>query len=70
MSFVGFLCSFVLGFLAGGVAGIVFGFAWYERKCGLLVGDDADIGKDQNLKLRARQDPPVRLGFTGPERPI
>jgi hypothetical protein len=30
------LCAFVLGSLVGGVGGILFGFVWYEHKCGLL----------------------------------
>ena len=30
------LGAFVLGSLVGGVGGIVLGFIWYERKCGLL----------------------------------
>jgi hypothetical protein len=52
MSFVGLLCSFVLGFLGGGAAGIVFGFAWYERKCGLLV----DHSGKRALAIRAELD--------------
>ena len=36
MSFVALLCAFALGFAVGGIAGIVLGFVWYERKCGLL----------------------------------
>jgi hypothetical protein len=27
---------FALGFCIGGVGGIVVGFVWYERKCGLF----------------------------------
>ena len=51
MSFVGFLCSFVLGFLGGGVAGIVFGFAWYERKCGLLLDHSGKRGSAVRAEL-------------------
>ena len=36
MSFVALLCAFALGFGVGSIAGIVLGFVWYERKCGLL----------------------------------
>lgn len=37
MSFIGLLCAFGLGLLAGAAGGIVLGFAWYERKCGLMT---------------------------------
>jgi hypothetical protein len=36
MNFAELLPAFVLGALIGGVGGIVLGFVWYERKCGLL----------------------------------
>ncbi len=36
MSILAPLCAFALGFCAGGAGGIVLGFVWYERKCGLL----------------------------------
>jgi hypothetical protein len=36
MGFIAPLCAFGLGLCAGGVGGIVLGFVWYERKCGLL----------------------------------
>lgn len=36
MGFVAPLCVFLLGFVVGAVGGIVLGFVWYERKCGLL----------------------------------
>ena len=36
MNFLALLCSFALGCFIGGVGGIVLGFVWYERKCGLL----------------------------------
>jgi hypothetical protein len=36
MSLVAPLCAFTLGFGVGGIGGIVLGFVWYERKCGLL----------------------------------
>jgi hypothetical protein len=36
MSILASLCAFALGFCAGGAGGIVLGFVWYERKCGLI----------------------------------
>ncbi len=36
MSFLAPLCALALGFVVGGVGGIILGFVWYERKCGLL----------------------------------
>jgi hypothetical protein len=36
MGFVVPLCVFALGFAVGGCGGIVIGFVWYERRCGLL----------------------------------
>jgi hypothetical protein len=36
MSFIAPLCVFLLGFVVGGVGGIVLGFVWYEHKSGLL----------------------------------
>ena len=45
MSFVICLCAFALGLSVGGAGGIILGFAWYERKCGLL--------SDQSGKRRA-----------------
>jgi hypothetical protein len=36
MSFFALLSSFALGLCVGGAGGIVLGFVWYERKCGLL----------------------------------
>jgi hypothetical protein len=36
MDFSELLPAFVLGCLVGCVGGIVLGFVWYERKCGLL----------------------------------
>ena len=36
MNFAELLPAFALGVLIGGVGGIVLGFVWYERKCGLL----------------------------------
>jgi hypothetical protein len=36
MSFVALLSSFALGLCVGAAGGVVFGFVWYERKCGLL----------------------------------
>ena len=36
VSFLVLLGLFVLGFIIGGIGGIVLGFAWYEHKCGLF----------------------------------
>jgi hypothetical protein len=36
VNFAELLSAFALGSLVGGVGGIVLGFVWYERKCGLL----------------------------------
>jgi hypothetical protein len=36
MGFAELLGAFVLGCFGGGAGGIVLGFVWYERKCGLL----------------------------------
>jgi hypothetical protein len=36
MSILAPLCAFALGFCVGGASGIVLGFIWYERKCGLF----------------------------------
>jgi tRNA(Ile)-lysidine synthase TilS/MesJ len=52
LSFVGLLCAFGLGFSIGGVGGIVLGFAWYERKCGLL----ADKSGERAAAIRAELD--------------
>jgi hypothetical protein len=52
LSFVGLLCAFGLGFSVGGVGGIVLGFAWYERKCGLL----ADKSGERAAAIRAELD--------------
>ena len=52
MSYIGLLCAFALGILACGAAGIVAGFAWYERKCGLL----ADTSGKRAMAIRAEQD--------------
>jgi hypothetical protein len=52
LSFVGLLCAFGLGFSAGGVGGIVLGFAWYERKCGLL----SDKSGERAAAIRAELD--------------
>jgi hypothetical protein len=35
MTFIELLCAFGLGIPIGALGGIVVGFAWYERKCGL-----------------------------------
>jgi hypothetical protein len=52
MSLVGLFCAFTLGFLIGGGGGIVLGFAWYERKCGLL----ADKSGERAAAIRAELD--------------
>jgi hypothetical protein len=36
MGILELLFAFGLGIPVGGVGGVVLGFAWYERKCGLL----------------------------------
>jgi hypothetical protein len=36
MSVLAVACCLALGFAIGGAVGIVVGFAWYERKAGLL----------------------------------
>jgi hypothetical protein len=36
MSILAPVCAFALGFCAGVAGGIVLGFVWYERKCGLF----------------------------------
>jgi hypothetical protein len=36
MGILALLFAFGLGIPVGGVGGIVLGFTWYERKCGLL----------------------------------
>ena len=36
MDFVPSVCVFALGLCIGSIGGILLGFAWYERKCGLL----------------------------------
>jgi hypothetical protein len=51
MSFTGFLCAFGLGILVGAVGGIVLGFAWYERKCGLLTDE-----RGKRATIRAELD--------------
>ncbi len=40
MGSLGLFGLFALGFIIGGVAGIILGFAWYEHKCGLLSDHD------------------------------
>ncbi len=52
MSFIGLLCAFGLGGAVGGVGGIVLGFVWYERKCGLLT----DKSGERVLAIRAELD--------------
>ena len=36
MGFFALLSSFALGLCIGAAGGIVLGFVWYERKCGLF----------------------------------
>ena len=52
MSFIGLLCVFGLGLAVGGLGGIVFGFVWYERKCGLL----SDNSGKRAMAIRAELD--------------
>jgi hypothetical protein len=52
MSFIGLLGAFGLGVPVGGVGGIILGFVWYERKCGLLT----DASGERAMAIRAELD--------------
>jgi hypothetical protein len=52
MSLIALLCAFGLGLLVGAGVGIVLGFTWYERKCGLM----ADKSGTRAMAIRAELD--------------
>jgi hypothetical protein len=56
MSILAPLCAFALGFCAGGASGIVLGFLWYERKCGLY----SDHSGKRAAAIRSELDDVVR----------
>ena len=52
MSVIGLLGAFGLGVPVGGLGGILVGFGWYERKCGLL----SDASGERAKAIRAELD--------------
>jgi hypothetical protein len=51
MGFAELLGAFVFGSFVGGVGGIVLGFVWYERKCGLWSDSSGKRGAAIRFEL-------------------